>query len=62
MAQSLVTVLRTLKDLSGQDLLAQSRTGLVWLNGNGGEAPTPMGLAVADMLAGHFLLKEFYQL
>ena len=32
--------------------LAQSRTGLVWLNGNGGEAPTPMGLAVADMLAG----------
>mgnify|MGYP002010178154 CR=1 FL=1 len=30
------------KDLPGQDLLAQSRTGLVWLNGNGGEAPTPM--------------------
>ena len=29
------------KDLPGQDLLAQSRTGLVWLNGNGGEAPTP---------------------
>ena len=25
--------------LPGQDLLAQSRTGLVWLNGNGGEAP-----------------------
>ena len=44
------------KDLPGQDLLAQSRTGLVWLNGNGGEAPTPMGLAVADMLAGHSLV------
>ena len=43
--------------LPGQDLLAQSRTGLVWLNGNGGEAPTPMGLAVADMLAGHTLVE-----
>ena len=45
------------KDLPGQDLLAQSRTGLVWLNGNGGEAPTPMVLAVADMLAGHSLVE-----
>ena len=45
------------KDLPGQDLLAQSRTGLVWLNGNGSEAPTPMGLAVADMLAGHSLVE-----
>ena len=45
------------KDLPGQDLLAQSRTGLVWLNGNGGEAPTPMGLAVADMLAGQSLVE-----
>ena len=43
------------KDLPGQDLLAQSRSGLVWLNGNGGQAPTPMGLAAADMFAGHFL-------
>ena len=43
--------------LPGQDLLAQFRTGLVWLNGNGGEAPTPMGLAVADMLAGHTLVE-----
>ena len=43
--------------LPGQDLLAQSRSGLVWLNGNGGEAPTPMGLAVADMLAGHTLVE-----
>ncbi len=45
------------RSLPGQDLLAQSRTGLVWLNGNGGEAPTPMGLAVADMLAGHTLVE-----
>ena len=45
------------KDLPGQDLLAQSRTGLVWLNGNGGEAPTPMGHAAADMLAGHYMVE-----
>jgi len=45
------------KDLPGQDLLAQSRSGLVWLNGNGGDAPTPMGLAAADMLAGHYLVE-----
>ena len=35
--------------LPGQDLLAQSRSGLVWLNGNGNEAPTPMGLAAAAL-------------
>ena len=45
------------KDLPGQDLLAQSRSGLVWLNGNGDGAPTPMGLAAADMFAGHFLVQ-----
>ena len=45
------------KDFPGQDLLAQSRSGLVWLNGNGGDAPTPMGLAAADMLAGHYLVE-----
>ena len=45
------------KDLPGQDLLAQSRSGLVWLNGNRGDAPTPMGLAAADMLAGHYLVE-----
>ena len=45
------------KDLPGQDLLAQSRSGLVWLNGNGGDAPTPMGLAAADMLAGNYMVE-----
>ena len=45
------------KDFPGQDLLAQSRSGLVWLNGNGGDAPTPMGLAAADMLAGHYVVE-----
>ena len=45
------------RDLPGQDLLAQSRSGLVWLNGNGNAAPTPMGLAAADMFAGHYLVE-----
>src|SRR4051812_4681141 len=45
----------------GQDLLAQSLSGITWLSGNGARAgdddaaPVPMGLAVADMFAGHFL-------
>ena len=45
------------KNLPGQDLLAQSRSGIVWLNGNGNDAPIPMGLAAADMFAGHFLVQ-----
>lgn len=36
----------------GQDLLAQSRSGVMWLSGDEGQGPVPMGLAVADMLAG----------
>ena len=43
------------KDLPGQDLLAQARSGLLWLTGNADHAPTPMGLAVADMLAANAL-------
>lgn len=42
-------------DLPGQDLLAQARSGLMWLNGSDGSAPQPVGLSVADMLAGHNL-------
>lgn len=36
----------------GQDLLAQSRSGIMWLNGDEGQGPVPFGLAIADMLAG----------
>jgi crotonobetainyl-CoA:carnitine CoA-transferase CaiB-like acyl-CoA transferase len=36
----------------GQDLLAQSRSGVTWLSGSDGEGPVPFGLAIADMLAG----------
>ncbi|MDI4235779.1 CaiB/BaiF CoA-transferase family protein [Bradyrhizobium sp. Arg237L] len=36
----------------GQDLLAQSRSGVMWLNGDDAQGPVPFGLAVADMMAG----------
>jgi CoA:oxalate CoA-transferase len=39
----------------GQDLLAQARSGLMWLNGSNDSPPTPVGLAVGDMLAGAHL-------
>ncbi|MDA7827669.1 CoA transferase [Rhodobacteraceae bacterium] len=39
----------------GQDLLAQARSGMMWLNGRDGGAPQATGLALADMLAGHSL-------
>jgi len=40
------------KDLPGQDLLLQSVSGLTWLSNNNNENPTPMGVAVVDILAG----------
>ncbi|KUF09904.1 CaiB/BaiF CoA transferase family protein [Pseudoponticoccus marisrubri] len=36
----------------GQDLLAQARSGLMFLNGDEGQGPLPFGLAIADVLAG----------
>lgn len=36
----------------GQDLLAQARSGVMWLNGHSDDGPVPFGLAVADMFAG----------
>lgn len=36
----------------GQDLLAQARSGVTWLNGDEHQGPVPFGLAIADMLAG----------
>lgn len=41
--------------LPGQDLLAQARSGVMWLNGPDDGMPMPVGLSVADMLAGHNL-------
>lgn len=43
------------KGLPGQDLLAQARSGLLWLTGGKKDPPMPMGLAAADMLAGNAL-------
>lgn len=40
------------KDLPGQDLLLQSVSGLTWLSNNIDESPTPMGVAVVDIMAG----------
>lgn len=37
------------KDRPGQDLLAQSISGLPWLNGSHDDPPIPVGLAVADI-------------
>ncbi len=45
------------RDKPGQDLLAQSLSGLVWLNGNAEQPPMPFGLATADMFAGAFLVQ-----
>lgn len=42
-------------DKPGQDLLAQSLSGLAWLSGDAGQGPVPMGLAIADLLAGAHL-------
>ena len=44
-------------DLPGQDLLAQSRSGLVWLNGDADQGPVPIGLALADILTGAHLVQ-----
>ena len=41
----------------GQDLLAQSLSGLTWLSGNDGEPPVPMGIAVADLTASAHLVE-----
>jgi CoA:oxalate CoA-transferase len=40
------------KALPGQDLLLQSVSGLPWLSNDNGDNPTPMGVAVVDILAG----------
>lgn len=41
----------------GQDLLAQSLSGLTWLTGDDGQGPVPMGLSLADMFAAAHLVQ-----
>ncbi len=43
------------RDKPGQDLLAQAMSGLTWLNGDADQGPVPVGIAVADILAGGHL-------
>lgn len=43
------------KDLPGQDLLLQSVSGITYLSGSKDDPPIPMGIAVADILAGTHL-------
>jgi crotonobetainyl-CoA:carnitine CoA-transferase CaiB-like acyl-CoA transferase len=45
------------RDLPGQDLLLQSISGLAWLSNNNNTTPTPMGVAVVDILAGAHLVQ-----
>jgi crotonobetainyl-CoA:carnitine CoA-transferase CaiB-like acyl-CoA transferase len=39
-------------DLPGQDLLAQARSGMMWLTGGAEDGPVAVGLPIADVLAG----------
>jgi crotonobetainyl-CoA:carnitine CoA-transferase CaiB-like acyl-CoA transferase len=39
-----------MKDRPGQDLLAQSISGLPWLNGSSEDPPIPVGIALADII------------
>jgi crotonobetainyl-CoA:carnitine CoA-transferase CaiB-like acyl-CoA transferase len=41
----------------GQDLLAQSVSGLPWLNGDADQPPVPFGLSVADLTASAHLVQ-----
>jgi crotonobetainyl-CoA:carnitine CoA-transferase CaiB-like acyl-CoA transferase len=45
------------RDKPGQDLLAQSMSGLTWLSGDADDPPVPFGLAIADMLCGEHLVQ-----
>ena len=45
------------KNKPGQDLLVQSLSGLTSLSGNANAGPVPMGLAIADILAGAHLVQ-----
>ncbi|WP_380056147.1 CaiB/BaiF CoA transferase family protein [Falsihalocynthiibacter sp. SS001] len=44
-------------NLPGQDLLAQARSGIMWLTGNADQGPVPIGLPIADITAGAALVQ-----
>jgi CoA:oxalate CoA-transferase len=43
------------RDKPGQDLLAQSLSGLTWLSGDRGDPPIPCGLSIIDLFTGAHL-------
>jgi CoA:oxalate CoA-transferase len=45
------------RDKPGQDLLAQSLSGLAWLSGDANQGPVPVGVSVADILTGAHLVQ-----
>ena len=45
------------RDLPGQDLLVQARSGLTWLSGNSDDPPVPVGVSVIDMFTGAHLVQ-----
>lgn len=53
------------RGLPGQDLLAQARSGIMWLSGNNDDGPVPIGIPLGDILAGatlaHGVLAGLYQ-
>lgn len=40
------------REKPGQDLLVQAMSGLTWLSGDAAQGPVPVGLSVADIMAG----------
>lgn len=43
------------RDLPGQDLVVQARSGMAWLSGDADDPPVPIGISVTDMAAGAHL-------
>ena len=45
------------RDKPGQDLLVQSMSGLTWLSGDDSQGPVPLGVSIADLMAGAHLVQ-----
>ncbi|MEM5318092.1 CoA transferase [Paraburkholderia sp. JHI869] len=43
------------RDKPGQDLLAQSLSGIAWLSGDAAQGPVPVGVSIADIVTGAHL-------
>ena len=46
--------------MPGQDLLLQAVSGFTWLTNNDNDDPTPMGVAVVDILAGTHIAQGIF--